>query len=219
MYSRYNIVENNRYFNNAVGIFLMYSDGIVVRGNHIAHAAGPTGVGIGFKETSGLIIEDNEILYCASGLYIDVSPFQPDMINRFERNLIAYNGIGIRFLNDWQGNLFTDNHFADNLTQVAVTGGTTANRNVWTGNRWSDYQGFDADGNRRGDTPYELYSYADRIWRDIPYAQFYKGSPLLEVMDFLERLVPFTPPTMILKDVIPQVGSKPQVPEDADADK
>ncbi|HBH36587.1 MAG TPA: nitrous oxide reductase family maturation protein NosD, partial [Gammaproteobacteria bacterium] len=52
MYSRYNKVEDNRYFNNAVGIFLMYSDGIELRNNYIAHAAGATGIGIGFKETS-----------------------------------------------------------------------------------------------------------------------------------------------------------------------
>jgi nitrous oxidase accessory protein len=63
MYSQYNEVEYNRYYNNTVGIFLMYSDGVVVRHNHIAHAAGPTGVGIGFKETSDLIIENNEVLY------------------------------------------------------------------------------------------------------------------------------------------------------------
>ena len=60
-----------------VGIFLIYSDGVMVRNNRIRHASGPTGVGIGFKETSDLIIEDNQILYCATGLYIDVSPFQP----------------------------------------------------------------------------------------------------------------------------------------------
>ena len=39
-----------------------------------------------------------------------------------------------------------------------------------------------------GDTPHELYAYADRLWQDQPYAQFFKGSPLLEVLDFLERL-------------------------------
>ena len=85
MYSKYNLVEDNYYVNNAVGIFLMYSDSVVLRNNHIAHAAGPTGVGIGFKETSDLIIENNEVLYCATGLYIDVSPFQPDTTNRFQQ--------------------------------------------------------------------------------------------------------------------------------------
>ncbi|MCK5727178.1 MAG: nitrous oxide reductase family maturation protein NosD [Thiotrichaceae bacterium] len=200
MYSRYNLVEDNKYYNNTVGIFLMYSDGIVIRNNVIAHAAGPTGVGIGFKETSDLIIEGNQVLYCASGLYIDVSPFQPDTTNKFTDNLIAYNGIGIRFLNDWHSNIFKHNQFAGNLTQIVVSGGKTANRNVWEGNYWGDYQGFDRNKNNQGDTPYELYAYADRLWRDTPNAQFFKGSPVLEVLDFLERLAPFSKPDLLVRD-------------------
>jgi len=203
MYSRYNLVEENRYYNNTVGVFLMYSDGVVLRNNYIAHASGSTGVGIGFKETSDVTVEGNKILYCASGLYIDISPFQPDTINTFSNNLIAYNGIGIRFLNDWKGNKFKANRFIDNLTQVVVSSGKTANRNIWEGNHWSDYEGFDQDRDGVGDTPYELYVYADRLWQDVPYAQFFKGSPVLEVMDFLERLAPFTEPHVLVRDEHP----------------
>ncbi|WP_456375616.1 nitrous oxide reductase family maturation protein NosD [Thiolapillus sp.] len=218
MYSRYNLVENNDYVNNAVGIFLMYSDSVVVRNNHIAHAAGPTGIGIGFKETSDLTIEGNKILYCASGLYIDVSPFQPDTTNRFTDNLIAYNGIGIRFLNDWHSNIFKDNRFMDNLTQIIVSGGGTANRNEWTGNYWSDYEGFDQNKDGVGDSPYELYAYADRLWQNEPYAQFFKGSPLLEVLDFLERLAPFSEPRLLVRDDKPYIkmlalNERPASPE------
>ena len=205
MYSIYNLVENNSYYNNAVGIFLMYSDGIVVRNNTIAHAAGPTGIGIGFKETSELTIDGNKVMYCASGFYIDVSPFQPDTINHFENNVLAYNGFGIRFLNDWTGNVFMDNQFVDNLTQIYVGGGSTANRNVWEGNYWSDYAGFDIDSDGIGDTPHEIFAYADRIWRDSPYSQFFKGSPLLETLDFLERLVPFSDPQLLIRDKTPKM--------------
>ena len=203
MYSRYNLVEDNVYNNNSVGIFLMYSDGVVVRNNKITHAAGPTGVGIGFKETSDLIIENNQILYCATGFYIDVSPYDPDTTNQFTNNLLAYNGIGIRFLNEWHGNIFKENQFSGNLTQVVVSGRGTANKNVWEGNFWSDYEGFDEDGNGIGDKPYELYTYADRLWQDSPYAQFFKGSPLLETLDFLERLAPFSEPLMLVRDQRP----------------
>ena len=205
MYSKYNLVENNSYFDNAVGIFLMYSDGIVVRNNTVAHAAGPTGVGIGFKETSELTIDNNKVMYCASGFYIDVSPYQPDTINHFENNVLAYNGFGIRFLNDWTGNVFMNNQFVDNLTQIYVGGGMTANRNVWEGNYWSDYTGFDLDEDGIGDTPHEIFAYADRIWRDSPYSQFFKGSPLLETIDFLERLVPFSDPQLMIRDKTPKM--------------
>ncbi len=204
MYSQYNRVEYNRYTDNAVGIFLMYSDGVVIKNNQITHAAGATGVGIGFKETSDVTIENNEILNCATGIYVDVSPYQPDTTNRFFRNRIAYNGVGIQFLSDRTGNIFRGNFFDSNILQVAVNGGGTASHNEWQGNYWDDYQGFDRNRDGVGDTPYEFYTYADRIWMDIPLAQFFKASPMLEVLDFLERLAPFSSPQMVLRDESPQ---------------
>jgi len=205
MYSQHNQVEDNHYQDNSVGIFLMYSDGVVIQNNHIANATGPTGVGIGFKETSDVTIEGNQVLYNAVGLYLDVSPYQPDTSNRIGNNLVAYNGVGVRFLNDWQGNLFRGNRFQGNITQVAVSGGKTASRNLWEGNFWDDYAGFDRDGDGVGDTPYKLYGYADRIWMDVPPAQFFKGSPLLEVLDFLEQLAPFSEPDLTLADPHPMM--------------
>jgi nitrous oxidase accessory protein len=208
MYSQYNLVEDNDFRGNSVGIFLMYSDGVTVRRNHISHAVGAAGVGIGFKETSDVDIVDNEILYCATGLHLDVSPYQPDTTNRIRGNLIAYNGIGIQFLNDWKGNTFEDNLLKGNLTQVAVLGATTAKRNDWNGNFWDDYAGFDRNGDGIGDTAHEQYAYADRIWMDVPPARFFKGTPMLEVLDFLERLAPFTSPDLMLRDERPLMTAK-----------
>lgn len=204
MYSQYNLVEHNLYFDNAVGIFVMYSDGVIMRHNRITNASGPTGVGIGFKETSDITIENNDILGCATGLYLDVSPYQPDTTNRFFSNRIAYNGVGIQFLSDNTGNIFRGNYFDSNITQVAVGGGGTASRHEWHGNYWDDYEGFDRDHDGIGDTPYELYAYADQIWMDVPMAQFFKASPVLEALNFLERLAPFSSPQMVLRDESPQ---------------
>lgn len=208
MYSHYNEVVDNHYENNSVGIFLMYSNGMHIKNNYIAHAIGPTGVGIGFKETSDVVISGNQILYCALGMYLDVSPQDPDATNRIHDNLIAYSNVGVNFLNDWQGNILRNNRFKGNISQVTVSGsGKTANRNLWEHNYWDDYQGFDQDGDGIGDTPYELYSYADRIWMDVPAAQFFKGSPVLEVLDFLERLAPFSEPNMLVRDQKPRMNT------------
>lgn len=205
MYSQYNLVENNRFWNNSVGIFIMYSDSVVIRNNHVSHATGATGIGIGFKETSDNDILNNEILYCANGLYLDLSPWQPDSTNRITNNLVAYNGVGVQFLSDWTGNVFKENTFTGNLTQVAVSGAKSAKRNIWDGNYWDDYQGFDQNNDGVGDTPHQFYAYADRIWMDVPSARFFKGSPVLEVIDFLERLAPFSTPELVLKDERPLI--------------
>jgi nitrous oxidase accessory protein len=204
MYASRNFIEDNEYRNNMTGIFLMYSDGVEVRRNRILGAQGATGVGVGFKESSDVVLEGNTIVYCANGIYLDVSPYDPETSNRFQGNLLAYNGVGVLFHTDWQGNLFRENDFRGNFTQVAVRGGGAAMRNLWERNYWDDYQGFDRDADAVGDTPYELRAYADRIWMEIPPASFFRASPLLEVVDFLDRLAPFSSPTLILRDVSPR---------------
>jgi len=200
MYSQHNRVENNTYHDNSVGIFLMYSDSVEVRNNHISHALGATGMGIGFKETSDVIIENNQIIYCATGIYLDLSPYQPDTVNHFISNELAYNGVGVLFHNDWHSNIFEKNQFKGNHNQVAVQGASTAKRNQWQGNYWDDYIGFDRDKNNIGDTPYIIYAYSDQIWMDVKAASFFKATPLLEVLNFLERLAPFSEPTLVLQD-------------------
>ena len=104
MYAQRNHVEDNDYRDNLVGIFLMYSDGVEVRRNRIVRSTGPTGMGIGFKETSGVVVEDNTILYCATGIYLDISPYEPDTVNVFRRNRIGFHGVGVVFHTDWHGN-------------------------------------------------------------------------------------------------------------------
>ncbi len=207
MYSRFNDVDSNYYENNSVGIFLMYSDSVVIRNNYIAYANGPTGMGVGFKETSDVDISGNQILYCATGLYIDVSPYDPESTNRIHDNVIAFTSVAINFLNDWTGNIFESNTFRSNQTQISVAGGKTANRNIWKGNYWDDYEGFDLDRDGVGDTAYELYGYADRIWMDVPAAKFLQGTPVMAVIDFLERLAPFSTPDLLVRDKYPAMSA------------
>jgi nitrous oxidase accessory protein len=150
------------------------------------------------------VVEGNDIIYCATGIGSDLSPYQPDSKIWIRNNRIAYNGIGILFNNERLGNIVTDNVFEGNLAQVAVNGAGTAKGNTWRGNWWDDYQGFDRNGDGRGDSAYEVYAYADRIWMEQPHALFFKNAPLMEALDFLERLAPFSSPILILRDAAPR---------------
>ncbi|MBK7647909.1 MAG: nitrous oxide reductase family maturation protein NosD [Betaproteobacteria bacterium] len=207
MFANDNVVENNEFYDNAVGVYFMYTEGGVVRDNVISHATGATGMGIGFKESSGTIIENNEIIYCGVGIGSDLSPFQPDSTIEIRGNRFAYNGVGILFNSETGGNHMLDNVFEGNLTQVAYGGHGDNNnspKNVWSGNYWDDYQGFDRNGDGIGDKTHELYAYADQIWMEMPVARFFRSSPVMELLDFLERLAPFSTPDLILRDEKPR---------------
>ncbi|MBS1130849.1 MAG: Periplasmic copper-binding protein [Proteobacteria bacterium] len=207
MFANDNVVERNEFYDNAVGVYFMYTEGGVVRDNVISHATGATGMGIGFKEASGTIIENNEIIYCGVGIGSDLSPFQPDSTIEIRGNRFAYNGTGILFNSETGGNNMVDNVFEGNLTQVAYGGHGDNNnspKNVWIGNYWDDYQGFDRNGDGFGDKTHELYAYADQIWMELPVARFFRSSPVMELLDFLERLAPFSTPDLILRDEKPR---------------
>lgn len=200
MYAHENFVEDNEISDCVVGTFLMYSNDLKVRRNQILRSWGASGMGVGFKETSGAVVEDNLILGNAVGIYLDTSPWDTENPNRLARNEIAYNGIGVSFLTDWTDNTFEDNNFRSNFTQVSVLGRGTALREVWRHNHWDDYAGFDRDSDGLGDAPYEIYNYADRLWMERPAAAFFRGGLALAALDFVERLAPFSEPRLLLRE-------------------
>lgn len=202
-----NIAEDNLFIDNMTGISMMYDTGDVIRNNYVAKANGAVGTCLSLKESSDVVIENNDLMYCSSGIAIDVAPYEPGTKNQISGNRIAFNDIGISFLNDWKDSVFTGNLLTGNITEVAIYGGGSAKRNSWDGNRWEDYQGFDRNGDGVGDKPHRLYGYAGRVWMDVPNTKFFKGSPLLEVLDFLDRLAPFSEPTLLLEDKHPRLGT------------
>jgi nitrous oxidase accessory protein len=42
---------------------------------------------------------------------------------------------------------------------------------------------------------------------ETPAARFFRNSPVLELLDFLERLAPFSAPSLILRDPAPRINS------------
>jgi nitrous oxidase accessory protein len=209
MFANHNIVENNRFYDNAVGVYFMYCEGGGMRNNVVSHATGAAGMAIGFKEASDIFIENNEIIYSAVGVGSDLSPFQPDTTVRFKGNRFAYNGIAVQLTSELGGNYLDDNIFEGNLTDIFQAGRGSGDKNKWTGNYFDTYQGFDKDGDGYGDTPHEDYAFADQIWMEIPPARFFMTSPVLELLDFLERLAPISSPELQARDPRPR-HAKPQ---------
>jgi len=205
MYAGKNYVHRNTYEHNSVGIFFMYSQDSIATDNVVKSSLGTTGLGIGLKDCSNFTLKNNTMIYCARGLYIDRSPFQPDQRNRIENNRILYNSIGINFhslsiANDIVGNIFKGNiddvYDDDQVTLHSI-------KNHWEGNYWDTYQGFDRNGDGIGDTPYHLFYYADRMWMFNPNVKFFYASPVVSIMNFLAKLAPLSQPVELLVDPKP----------------
>ncbi|NLH83101.1 MAG: nitrous oxide reductase family maturation protein NosD [Phyllobacteriaceae bacterium] len=205
MYSHKNKLEHNSFLSNTVGIFLMYANDNDVIDNVIHYSQGPSGIGLGFKESSNTRVLHNDFFANARGIFMDASPYDPEGFNLFQDNRIAYNGAAIAFHSQWEGNTFEHNAFLGNHTSVTVLSTGTANRNKWRANYWDDWEGFDRNRDGIGDTPYENWSWADRLWMDVPDAQFFRAAPSLELVDFVERLGSLLEPRLIMRDPTPLV--------------
>ena len=197
--------EGNRLADTDTGIAVLYSPDLVLRGNTIAHALDGGGAGLSLKDSGGALVEDNEILHCAAGLSAN-APLNAETALTVRGNRFAHNIVGMYFYGEQGGHKIVDNRFENNLTQVAVSAAGVGAANDWTGNLWSDYQGFDRDGDGIGDTPHEVWLYSDRIWMETPRAKFFANSPALELLDFLEKLAPFAAPSLILRDPAPRMA-------------
>lgn len=204
MYAGKNIVRNNMFRYNSVGIFFMYSSGTTAIGNTVRNSIGAFGVGLGMKDASNFTILDNDIIYNARGIYVDQSPFQPGTVNVYERNNILYNSNGIEFQGVRERSIFTNNNIQGNMEAV-VNSDTHNNLGImlWKNNYWDTYEGFDRNKDGRGDVPFHHYAYADKLWLYNPSIKFFYGSVVMDVLNFLAKMAPFSEPDLLATDLEP----------------
>lgn len=209
MYADRNEILSNDYRRNSVGIFLMFSQGSTLKRNFVADSTGPFGIGIGMKESSDILVEENQILYNARGFYLDSSPYQPGTFNTFRGNEINFNTTAFLLHGTLLPSLFESNVFKGNIEDVANdTPESKLEINTWRSNYWDNYEGFDRNDDGYGDIPHEQWMYADRIWSYLPAAKFFYASPVLDFMNFLWRLMPFSEPVLLARDARPQIRER-----------
>ncbi|MEQ9618836.1 MAG: nitrous oxide reductase family maturation protein NosD [Deltaproteobacteria bacterium] len=222
MYSNDNLFKDNVFIDNYVGGFLMYSSGITFHNNIFARNQGPaTGYGIGFKDLDDIVAEGNLFIDNRIGMYLDNSPHLIDSWNKIDDNVIAYNDIGISMMPSIERNIFVSNSFMDNHEQVEVRGGGELKGNEWNehnrGNYWSDYVGYDGDGDGIGEIPYKSESLFENIIDSRPELRIFVHSPVSKAIELASEAFPLMKPAPKLTDDYPLVGAG--VPEHLKKDR
>ncbi len=212
MYSNNNLFRDNVFIDNYVGGFLMYSDNITFQNNIFARNQGPaTGYGIGFKDLDHVTAEGNLFIDNRIGMYLDNSPHMIDVWNKVDGNVIAYNDIGISMMPSIERNVFVSNTFLDNHEQVEVRGGGHLGGNVWfkdgRGNYWSDYVGYDENGDGVGEIPYKSEKLFENIIDRIPELRLFIYSPVTRAIELAAEAFPVMKPEPKLTDECPLIGS------------
>jgi nitrous oxidase accessory protein len=212
MYSHDNVVEGGVFDGNVVGIFVMYSRDLALRGNRILRSGGAAGMGLGAKESGGLEVVSNRLVGNTTGLYLDTSPLDPDRHNRFVGNEVRLGDAAVVFHGRAERNHFVGNRFADNRRLVRLEGRGDARAAEWAGNAYDDYRGYDLDGDGVGDLPYELRSLSGQLVGGHPPLAFFEGTAAMVVVEWLGRLVPLLRPETLLVDPAPRLALELSLP-------
>lgn len=206
VFSPDNEILGNTFEDNYNGVTVIYSDGLTIADNHMLDMRKLTGFGISVKESYQILIDSNEIAHCAIGL-LATSPLEDENILTITNNLFTFNDIATYFYGEKGGHKIHNNLFIDNFVDVMGSTTGTARLNKWDGNYWDNYAGFDLNNDGIGDQPHRVYLYADRIWMERSMARFYRGTPALSLIDFVERLVPSSEPDLMFADPFPLISA------------
>jgi nitrous oxidase accessory protein len=206
MYSHDNRVEANVYEHGVVGVFVMYSRRVRLRGNQVIGARGSAGIGIGLKDSGEVLVEANQLVDDAVGLYVDNSPSQLGESDTVRGNVFRRCDAATVFHSSGERNRFVRNDFIDNQVQAKNDGGDDTRAVIWEGNYFDDYAGYDLDGDGVGDVRYELRSASGQLCGRYPELAFFQGTPTLGLADAASRLVPLFAPAVMLVDPHPRMA-------------
>ncbi len=207
MYNNGAVVEDNTFVNNSVGAFLMSSHDATLQNNIFAYNRGSSGYGLALKDMDNVTATDNFFVGNVAGVYLDNSPSLVDVYNTFRGNTFVYNDEGVASLPSVSRNIFTENSFLENTEQVSMRGREILSRNQWSfegrGNYWSDYTGYDRNGDGVGETTYQADQVFENLVDEYPVIQLFAYGPVVQAIEFSGAAFPVLRPQPRLVDDAP----------------
>ncbi len=203
MYAHDSIVRSSRIEQNTVGIFVMYSSRLHVENNVLAGAHGPAGMGIGFKESDGVALDGNWVVANTTGVYLDRTPLSASKPVVFSRNVLALNDVALGFLGAEAGLSFDANEFRENTSLVSFDPEGPALSARFVHNRWSEYAGYDLDGDGTGDVPFQVKQLSRELVDSTPTLSLFQGTVAFGLLDTVARAVPVLSSRVLLEDPSP----------------
>ena len=195
MYSYGNEIRGNVANDNKVGLALMESHDLVVEDNV---AMRNKRMGLLFRDVEDSQVRRNHLEANGNGMF-----FFSSARNVVEDNVIVGNEMGLKVWAGTKDNVISGNVIRGNRQQVFYV---ASEDQIWgedgRGNHWSDYLGWDQDGDGVGDRPHRVDSFTANLLYRYPAAVLLMRSPALETLAHLSDLMPILrTPTVI--DVAP----------------
>ena len=182
MNTNYSTWEGNESYLNRGGLALMEVRNLIVRNNI---AWGNEDHGIMLRTIQDSVIEHNVVAGNGRGFFVYDAEF-----NILRSNVVINNRVGVHLSAGSSNNEVDANDFIGNEEAVKFV----ASRDVaWgrkQGNYWSNYSGWDQDGDGAGDVAYEASDLVDRLNWQYPMVKLLLTSPSVQTLRFVARQFP-----------------------------
>ncbi|RZI42907.1 nitrous oxide reductase family maturation protein NosD [Herbaspirillum sp. HC18] len=175
--------ENNEVYMNRGGLALMEVRHLTVRNNV---AWGNADHGIMLRTIEDSIVENNVVAGNGRGFFIYDAEY-----NTVRANLVMNNEVGVHLsAGSGKNNQVDGNDFIDNQQQVKFVASRDVEWGKKQGNYWSNYSGWDQNGDGKGDVPYEANDVVDRLNWQYPLLKLVLSSPSIQTLRFVARQFP-----------------------------
>jgi nitrous oxidase accessory protein len=191
----YMFSDGGRYYDNifrenGAGVAVMYSENVDMVNNLFEHNWGTSSYGLLLKDIRNSTIERNRFYRNTVAIYSESSSNLD-----IRRNNIELNGWAVNIKSSSSRNRFTENNFIENSFDVRTD--SPRNNNLFDGNYWSNYEGYDLDRDGIGDVPYRPVSLFSIIIERQPESLILLRSMFIRLLDTAERIMPvLTPQTL-----------------------
>ena len=182
MNSYRNLWEDNDVWMNRGGLALMEVRDQVVRNNRVWANSDH---GIMLRTIQDAVVENNIVAGNQRGFFIYDAEY-----NTLRGNTVVDNVVGVHLWAGSKNNRVENNDFIANREQVRYVGARDELWGVKEGNHWSNYLGWDRNGDGIGDVKYEANDLVDRLsWRH-PMMKLLLASPAVQTLRLVGQQFP-----------------------------
>lgn len=207
---------------NLSGFVLMNSNVVTIGRNLVADSRSMgTGYGILLKDVRGPNLRENVIARNRIGLQAEGSRPESGADAIVYANRFAANRVGVALMAT-ADLAFGANAFDANLTQVLALEGGVRRQNVWAyqgaGNTWSDYAGYDVNGDGVGDVAHLSGGTEEVLLSGSPALELLTTSPAFHLLSASQAwwAANFEPTVIDLHPLTVDVAPSVQAPHPAD---
>jgi nitrous oxidase accessory protein len=162
-----------------------------MRWNRFEDNWGANSYGLLLKDISDAIIQQNVFNKNTTGLYSE-SGTRINIIN----NTFSENGWAAKILGNCTDDSIRSNNFVANTFDISTN--SSRNVNLFSGNYWDKYNGYDLNKDGTGDVPYRPVSMFSMVVEQTPESLFLLRSFVVDLLDMAEKVVPvFIPESLI----------------------